>query len=347
MTIKLAHPLFAIVLLLTTACAAIAAPTPTPEPTPTAVVTPVRVAMLADLGGLDDSSFNDLTFTGVSMAARRLNFTFDAQELEDATTYERDVAALAEQDYDIIVTVGFSMTESTLAAAAEHPDIHFIGIDQFQTEPRENVTGIVFADDQAGYLAGVLAANLSESNVIGGIYGPEVVQPVVAFARGYENGAASVNPDIEVLTEFHPSLETGFNDIAWGQEIATGYMDADADVIFAAAGDTGNGALVAVANRTDEQDNLFCIGVDTDQWSTVREARPCLVTSAIKNIPRAVDDVIAQVIDGNPPTGNYIGPVGLAPFHAFEDDIPTDLRDELEQIRIDLVEGTLQTGYTP
>ncbi|MEL6271785.1 MAG: BMP family ABC transporter substrate-binding protein, partial [Chloroflexota bacterium] len=125
------------------------------------------------------------------------------------------------------------------------------------------------------------------------------------------------------------------------------HMEAGADVVFAAAGDTGNGALVAVANRADEQDNLFCIGVDTDQWMTVTEARPCLVTSAVKNIPQAVDAVIAQVLDGVQPPGNFVGPVGLADFHDFENEISDELAADLERIAAELIEGTLETGYSP
>jgi basic membrane protein A len=194
-------------------------------------------------------------------------------------------------------------------------------------------------------LAGVLAANITESSTIGGVYGPDEVPPVVEFAEGYENGATSVNPDIEVLAEFHPGgVDVGFTDVEWGRQTAIAHMDAGADVIFAAAGETGNGALVATANRTADQDTLYCIGVDTDQWLTVQEARECLVTSAVKNIPQAVDEVISQVVSGAPPSGNYTGPVGLAPFHAFEDDIPDDLQAELERIRQGLLEGTIDTG---
>ncbi len=337
-------------LAVLTACGAQTAPPPTPADVPVATDEPtVRVAMLADVGGLDDASFNDLTFAGVSAVSSRLGLDFVVEEAVSSAAYQENIEAFAQQDFKIIVTVGIQMTEPTLTVAAAYPDIHFVGIDQFQSEPLSNVTGIVFADDQAGYLAGVLAANLTQSGVIGGVYGPDVVAPVVAFATGYANGARSVNENIEVLEAFHPGgVDEGFTDLIWGRQTAIAHMDANADVVFAAAGDTGNGAIVAVANQvTSGEGTFYCIGVDTDQWLTVREARPCLVTSAVKNIPQAIDDVIAQIIAGSAPTGNYLGPVGLAPYHDFEASIPEDLRAQITQIQEDLLRGTLQTGYTP
>ncbi|MEO1663036.1 MAG: BMP family ABC transporter substrate-binding protein [Chloroflexota bacterium] len=334
-----------VLMLMVAACGAQPEPTATPAPTED---TGPSVAMLADVGGLEDGSFNTMTFAGLSAISSRRNLELIVEEATDSTTYQQQIEGFAAEGHDVIVTVGFQMTEATLAVAADNPDISFIGIDQFQAEEVTNITGIIFPDDEAGYLAGVLAANLTESGIVGGVFGPQSVPPVAAFAGGYELGAQSVNPDIEVLIEFHPGgVDVGFNDIPWGGETATAHMEAGADVVFAAAGDTGNGALVAVANRADEQDNLFCIGVDTDQWMTVTEARPCLVTSAVKNIPQAVDAVIAQVLDGVQPPGNFVGPVGLADFHDFENEISDELAADLERIAAELIEGTLETGYSP
>ncbi|MEM6284857.1 MAG: BMP family ABC transporter substrate-binding protein [Chloroflexota bacterium] len=327
------------------ACGAQPEPTATPAPTE---VSRVRVAMLADVGGLEDAGFNAMTFAALSVIATRRDLELVVEEAESVENYQQQIAGFAARGYDIIVTVGFQMTEPTLAVAIENPDIDFIGIDQFQVEPVDNVTGVVFADDAAGYLAGVLAANLTESNTVGGVFGPQSVPPVAAFAGGYVLGAQSVTPDIEVLVGFHPNTEgEGFSDLVWGAETATVQMNAGADVVFTAAGDTGNGALVAVANRARGNEALYCIGVDTDQWLTVPEARPCLVSSAVKRIPQAVDQVIAQLLDGERPDSNFVGPVGLADFHNFEDEISTGLATELERINLELTEGTLETGYVP
>jgi len=330
-------------LLLAAACG----PTATPQPTEPAASddVPLTIGLAIGVAGVEDGGFNELSLAGVSSASRRLGADFEYQvaEAESAPL----VTAMAESgEYDILVTVGFEMLDITREMAEAHPDIHFIGIDQFQETEIPNVTGITFPDDQAGFLAGVLAANLTETNTVAGVYGPDEVMPIQAFAAGYENGVAYVDENIEVLTQFHPEgVDVGFADVEWGAATASEQLAAGADVIFTAAGDTGRGALIEVAQaREDTEDPLYCIGVDTDQWQTAPQARPCLVSSAVKSIPVAVDEVIAQVAEGNPPAGNYLGPVGLAPFHDFDDIISEELAAELDQLAADLTSGAVSTG---
>jgi basic membrane protein A len=148
-----------------------------------------------------------------------------------------------------------------------------------------------------------------------------------------------------ITTYYEGDMATAFSDIEWGAATAAEQLEAGADVVFTAAGDTGRGALIEVAQQgEDTEGQLYCIGVDTDQWQTAPQARGCLVSSAVKSIPAAVDEVIAQVADGEAPAGNYFGPVGLAPFHDFEDTISVALADELEQLATDLLSGTVSTG---
>jgi basic membrane protein A and related proteins len=118
-------------------------------------------------------------------------------------------------------------------------------------------------------------------------------------------------------------------------------MSQGADVIFGAGGKTGNGALAEVAGHP----GMYCIGVDSDQWETVPEARPCLVSSAMKLITPGVFNLIQAAKDGNFPSGNYVGEFGLAPFHDFDSQIPQDVKDRLNQIRQGLIDGSISTGY--
>lgn len=328
-----------------------------PAATATPVATPevaeddeLRIGLVTGTGGIDDGGFNQLAYAGLVNVSRRTGIAFEYQRTDRETRdYEAAISNFLNGEFDIVVTVGFNMREATLAAAAEHPEIHFIGIDQSQPETLPNVTGVIFKDDQAGYLAGVLAGNLTETNKVAGIYGSQLIEPVVAFSVGFESGVQSVNPDAEVITTFHPedSPAVAFNDPEWGAEITAEYIEDGVDVFFAAGGDTGNGVLVETANvvKNNEGAQLYCIGVDTDQWQTISEARPCLVSSALKQIPQAIDEVIAQIIDGDPPAGNYFGPIGLAPFHDFEDDISDELKSTLEQTAEDLINGSIVTGY--
>ncbi len=340
---------FVMSLLLLTACGSQPG-NPTATPAPVTDDDTVSIGLLVGVGGIEDGGFNELSLAGVSGVSRRLGASFEYLAVDDSSREQELLdQLLATGEHDIVVTVGFELTDLTASAADQNPDIHFVGIDQFQADERPNLTGIIFPNDQAGYLAGYLAGTLTETDRVGGIYGPEVVEPVRAFAAGYRSGAQAANENVEVLEEFHPAgVDVGFSDIEWGRETAAAQLDAGADVIFTAAGDTGRGALVQVANQVDQaEDPLYCIGVDTDQWQTVAQARSCLVSSAVKAIPAALDEVIVQVIEGNPPSGNYLGPVGLAPYHDFSDVLPDEVQAQLEQLTADLTSGVVMTGYTP
>lgn len=343
---KLSRTLYIPLLFVLAACGAAVTPTATPSPTTIAESESPRIAMVVSTGTLDDGGFNQLTYIGMEAASRRFGASLESISATQTDDDQPIIEELAAAGYDIIVTVGFVSAEATRAVALNYPETHFIGIDQFQVEPMPNVTGIIFPEDQAGYLAGVLAANLSKSGTVAGIYASADVPPVFAFSVGFENGAKAANPDIKVITQFYPGdVLQSFSDLEWGRQVAEESLTAGADVIFTAAGDTGRASLVAYANANrNDGAGVYCIGVDTDQWLTVPEAHPCLVSSAAKGIPQAVDDVIEAVLGGNPPSGNYPGPVGLAEFHDFDAEIPDTLKAELEQLAADLINGNVSTG---
>ncbi len=153
-----------------------------------------------------------------------------------------------------------------------------------------NLTGLVFPEDQAGFLAGALAGLLTESNTLGAVLGTDQVPPVVAFKEGWENGAKYTNPEVNLISTYHPGgLDVAFTDPEWGATTARQALDNGADIVFGAGGQTGNGALIEVAREGGE---ALCVGVDTDQWETVPEAHPCLVTSAMKLITQGVVDLV-------------------------------------------------------
>jgi basic membrane protein A len=167
---------------------------------------------------------------------------------------------------------------------------------------------------------------------------------VVAFKEGYENGAKYINKDITLISTYHPGgLDVAFTDPEWGATTAKQAIDQGADVIFGAGGKTGNGALIETAGKT----GLFCIGVDTDQWGTVPEAHPCLVSSAMKLITPGVVDLVTMAKDGKFPKGNFVGTVGLAPFHDFDSKVTQEIKDKLAEIDKGLQDGSIKTGYTP
>ena len=305
------------------------------------------IGLVTDVGEIDDKSFNQSAWEGVLQAEAELGAMVDYIETKDAKDYAANIALFADEGYDIIVTVGFAMGEATVIAAGEYPDINFIGVDQFQAWEFDgddstnvaNVAGLLFPEDQAGFLAGALAAMMSESQIIAAVLGTDLVPPVVAFKEGYENGARYINPDITLISTYHPGgLDVAFTDPEWGATTARQAIDNGADVVFGAGGKTGNGALIEVAG----QEGAYCIGVDSDQWETVPEAHSCLISSAMKLITPGVFNLIQNFA-----AGNQFGETGLAPFHDFDGVVPPDVKDQLEAIDAGLRDGSIPTGYNP
>ena len=308
-----------------------------------------KVGLVTDVGRVNDRSFNQSAWEGVVEAAEVLGLTEDDIkyiETQDAKDYADNMQQFIDADYNVIVSVGFALGDATTTAAKENPDVFFIGVDQFQGEAMPNLAGLIFNEDHSGYLAGVLAGSLSQTGTIAAVLGTDLVPPVVAFNEGYIAGAQSVNPNINVISTYHPGeISQAFVDPEWGAATAKQALDQGADVIFGAGGITGNGALQEIATADGAGETVFCIGVDTDQWNTVPAAQPCLVSSAMKLITPGVVELVTMASEGEFPGGNYFGDADLAPFHDFDDMIPQELKDLLEATKAGLIDGSIDTGY--
>jgi basic membrane protein A len=288
------------------------------------------IGLVTDTGKVDDKSFNQASHEGAKAAAAADGGFYKYVETQDAKDYAANMAQFTNKKYDVVVTVGFLMTDATAEAAAGSPDTKFIGVDQFFDPAKvtaKNLTGIQYPEDQAGYGAGYLAGLMTKTNKIGQVLGLEI-PPVQKFAKGYEAGAKAAN------------------DPTWGAAEAKKQLDQGADFIFGAGGNTGNGALQEVAKATGAGDTIFCIGVDTDQWDTVPAAQKCLITSATKELTKSVTDTIAIAKKGDFEGLTTMGSAGLAPFHDFDSKIPADVKTKVEKVVSDLKSGALTTGVT-
>lgn len=302
----------------------------------------LRVGLVTDVGKVDDKSFNQSAWEGVQRAQRELGVEAKFIETTDPKDYAKNIDQFAQDSYDVIVTVGFAIGQATQEAAVKYKNVRFIGVDQFQERPIENLAGLVFDEDKAGYLAGTLAGLLTKTNTVGAVLGTDLVPPVVKFGKGYEAGAKAVNPSVKVLMAYHPGgLARGFLDPDWGKATTVQMIQQQADVIFGAGGTTGNGALLGALER-----NTLAIGVDTDQWDTLPQIRPVLVSSAMKLITPGVFDLIEAAGDGTFRGGNQVGEVGLAPFHDNDSKVPAAAKQRLQEIDAGLKNGSIQTGVT-
>lgn len=338
-----------------TAAPPTAAP-PTAAPTAAATTAPttgatdsskLRVGLVTDLGKVNDGTFNEFAHKGVLMAQEKYGFEYKYIETTAQADYAANIQALVDEKFDVIVTVGFLIQEATVAAAAANPDIVFIGVDQFyeQGSVTDNLVGLQFREDQAGFLAGALAAMMSESGTIGIVAGQEI-PPVKRFKNGFDNGAKYVRPDINLLGVYLPT----FIDPALGASSAEQMIGEGADVIFGAGGPTGSGAIKAAAEK-----GVFVIGVDQDEYLTTfaRGAAPGanrILSSAIKRVDVAVATEISKVVEGTF-KGNGIElfdaageGVGLADFHETASLVPEGVKARLQEIFKALADGTLTTG---
>jgi basic membrane protein A and related proteins len=302
------------------------------------------VGLVTDVGEIDDKSFNQSAWAGVQQAEAELDAIINYVETKDAKDYQANMQLFVDKGYDVIVTVGFALGTDTVLVAKANPNIKFIGVDQGQwTETVPNVIGLIFHEDHSGFLAGALAAQMTKTNTIAAVLGTDLIPPVVAFKEGYEAGARYINPDINIISTYHPGgLDVAFTDPEWGATTAAQALQNGADVVFGAGGKTGNGALGEVAKH----EGLYCIGVDTDQWDTVPEAHACLISSAMKLITPSLFGLLKDAKDGTFPAGNFYGAAGLAPYHDFDSAIPQPVKDKIAEIDAGLKDGSITTGYS-
>jgi basic membrane protein A len=306
-----------------------------------------KIGFVTDVGQLRDQSFNEAGWNGVEQAAAELGLGADCIayiQTADSADYIPNIESFISEGFDIIVTSGFAMGAATHQSGIDHPDIFFIGTDQSQVDANfapellPNVAGLIFHEDVSGFLAGALAGLMTESNVVGGVYGCPFIPPVARFEVGYYNGAKYVNPDVEVLDIYHPgSLDVCFTDPAWASETVTStLLPEGVDVVFGAGGLTGNGGLIAACNA-----GINVIGVDVDQFITLPEVQNCIMSSATKALTADVARLIISATDGTFPGGEVFGPAELAPFHNFEDIIPQEIKDQLAEISAMITSGEI------
>ncbi len=302
------------------------------------------VNLVTDIGKVDDGTFNEFAFEGMQAAVEC--FGIENQSVIETVSeadYAANIATTLESDPNVVITVGFLLTTDTETAATENPDINFVGVDQFLVEYPDNMVGVLFNEQEGGFMAGALAASLSETGVVGVVGGREDVPPVVKFVNGYSAGAKFVNPDVNVLEIYNES----FTDPAKGASDAAQFIGEGADVVFGAGGQTGSGALTAAAEA-----GVFAIGVDQDEYNTTfgggsAPGSEFLASSAIKRVDLAVFRNIAAAVDDSFTPGPFVltaenDGITYAPFHDAA--VSDEAAAKVEEVRVGLADGSIDTG---
>lgn len=334
------------------------ATTPGDDETSTAESADFLGCMVTDQGGVDDRSFNASAYAGLQSVQESAGIEVSLLESSSDADYVPNISELVAQDCGIIVTVGFLLAPATAEAAAANPDENFALVDSGIEEPLENVKPLLFNTAEASFLAGYLAAGMTETGTVA-TFGGINIPSVSIFMDGYVDGVAYYNQekgtDVEVLgwdkEAQDGSFVGNFEDQAAGQQLTQNFIDSGADIIMPVAGPVGLGAAAA-AEGTDGAVKL--IWVDSDGYESASQFGSLFLTSVIKRIDTAVETATQAAIDGEFSSEPFVGTlendgVGIAPYHDFEDEVPQELKDEIDALREGIIAGdiTVESPSTP
>ncbi|MBC7814750.1 MAG: BMP family ABC transporter substrate-binding protein [Burkholderiales bacterium] len=305
------------------------------------------VCLVSDTGGINDNGFNQFSYQGAEEAADDYDLDVSFIESDSPSAYDPNITTCLDEGADIVVTVGFTMADSTVAAALANPEVYFIGVDTFIADGPPNMVGLQFREDQAGFLVGALAALTTESGIVGGVYGISI-PPVVKFRNGFEQGVAYIDPEVETRGLYIDSFEAADRGAAAAEQL----IGEGADVIFGAGGPTGQGAI-----RYAAQEDVAVIGVDVDEYNTTfgegeTPGAENIISSALKGIEIATYSAIESIVEGEElPFGSIVvydasnGGVGFAEAHDAE--VDPEITAQIEEILAGLQDGSIETGVDP
>ncbi|MFG2678587.1 BMP family protein [Streptomyces sp. NPDC048392] len=303
------------------------------------------LALAYDVGGKGDQSFNDAAYAGLQRAEKEFGYrTADIEPTDGETDADKEqrLTSLAKQGYNPVIGVGFAYGPAMKAVAAKYPDTTF-GIVDSVVEGK-NVASLVFAENEASYLAGVAAAKATKTRTVGFVGGVDV--PLIhKFEAGFQQGVKDTDPKVKVISQYltQTAEEGGFSSPDKGKTAAEGQIEKKADVVYAAAGLSGQGVIEAAAKA-----KVWAIGVDSDQYKQEALAayKDSILTSALKDINGAVFALAESVEDDKPLTGTHTfdlksDGVGLADSNPKFAEVP-GAKEAVEKAKAAIVDGSIK-----
>ena len=307
------------------------------------------LCLVTDQGKVNDGTFNQSAHEGALMAADAFDLDYKFIETQAEADYAANIQTCIDEGFEAVITVGFLIADATWAAAEANPDVTFLGVDHFVMDGPLNYVGIQFREDQAGFMAGALAALVAEwqeLDTIAGVYGIDI-PPVKRFRNGFEQGARHINPDMRTLGVYIDSFVAPDRGASAGRQ----FIGEGASVILGAGGVTGTGAIRAAALA-----GVYVIGVDKDEWVTSfgsgeTPGSEYIISSAMKRVDQGVYSVLALLAEGDmeafPGGGIFMmdaamDGVGLAGKN--ESDIPDELFERVAELTEQLIAGEIEIG---
>ena len=296
----------------------------------------ITVGMITDVGGVNDQSFNQTSWEGLQAVQKELGedkVEVKYLESKQDADYVPNIEQFVDEETDLIIGIGYKLADAIETAAKNYPEQQFAIVDHSYENQPENVTSLVFEGNVAGYLVGLVAGKMTETNKVAFIGGMESVV-LKEFEVGYIAGVKDANPDAEVLVQYANS----FSDSALGKSIANAMISKGVDIVFPCAGAAGTGAIEAA-----KEANKMAIGVDKDQNDLAPDN---VITSAMKNVNIAVADLVKALADGTYKAGEVkmstlaTGGVGLAP--TTEKNVPAEVLSFVEEKSKEVIDGKIK-----
>ena len=289
-----------------------------------------KIGMVTDVGGVNDGSFNQSAWEGLQRAGETFGCEVKYIESKGDADYVPNIESFLDEDYDLIVCVGYMMADAVRDAAELYPDQKFAIIDDASNADLDNVTCMMFEQEQASYLVGLAAGYTTESNIVGFVTGA-ANETMNSFGYGYCAGVLDANPDATIL-QYNAN---NFGDASGGKTAVNTMVTKGADVVFHAAGGTGIGVIDGC-----KENKIWAIGVDSDQSPLAPET---ILTSALKRVDNACYDATKKTILGTLEGGveTYdlaAGGVDIAPT---TDNLSKDVLEKIEDAKKDIIAGDL------
>jgi basic membrane protein A len=316
--------------------------------------------IVSDSGGFDDRSFNQSSYEGLKKAETDLGIKINQAESQAETDFGPNVDQMVQAGCNLTVTVGFLLADTTKAAAEANPDANFAIVDD-NSITADNVKPIIYDTAQAAFLAGYTAAATSETGKVA-TYGGINIPTVTIFMDGFAEGVAYFNEetggDVQLLgwdkESQNGTFVGNFEDAAAGKTNTQNFINEGADIIMPVAGPVGSGTLDAVIEANGAGKDVKAIWVDSDGYETAGKGEEFILTSVMKLMGDAVEDVISTDVEGNFDNTPYVGTlenggVALAPFHDQEANVPADLQTKLDELKDQIVAGeiTVDSAASP
>ena len=298
------------------------------------------VGMVTAYEGVDNHGLNQASWEALQNIESQTQMArLDYIESIDTRDWQKNIVFFGDNGYDVIVTVGVNLSEPMIEAAIEYPHILFIGIDQQPEEVYENIATIHFVEEQAGFLAGVLAAMVTESGKVGAVCETSGIDAVWRYCEGFRAGALYADDEVDIYVEYREdgSRDKIFNDPEWGEQQALHLIDDGVDILSGFGGNTTQGAFLAAS-----KEGASIIGSEENLYFRLPDVQPVLITSIFKDPSATLSYLVLMASREKAPIGPHVGQITYSPLQNIQKQIPSDIEARFKKIYDALLEGIIE-----